>query len=275
MTETLTAEELAALGEPGEPAGETEPEPDEGQRRYQCPDCPNSYTDRSTLRRHRLTKHGRAGSSSSSSSAPPPSRPATAPRLPSGELDDPDRVVAEAVANTQGLAGILAAVGLPYLGVTLAGVETEQGQVIVRSRAVIAGELLLPHARRNARILAWLIRYNQVFKGGTLFDLAGSVGAATVVDAAGVAVLLQGGDPEQAQEAQHFVADTSIQAGPLNLQPIRLAIPDVIDYVRQVEAAQAAQLAAAAPARNGRSRRKKETTEPAGVEVVEGGVEGT
>lgn len=92
-------------------------------------------------------------------------------------------VIGEAVDNMVTLAGFAMPIA-PYTAVTIAGVPGERdGEWVVKSRALMAGNVLLEHAKRNPRILQVIARFNAAFKSVELLEVAGSVVAAAAVDA--------------------------------------------------------------------------------------------
>jgi hypothetical protein len=98
-----------------------------------------------------------------------------------------EEVIGEAVANMTTLAGFLTPIA-PYTGITIAGVpgkNDENGNPtwIVKSRAEMAGSVLLEHAKRNRRVLAAVQRFNLMFKNVELLEVVGSVVASAAVDA--------------------------------------------------------------------------------------------
>jgi hypothetical protein len=98
-----------------------------------------------------------------------------------------EEVIDEAVANVTTLAGFIMPIA-PYTAVTLAGVidpdSPKDAQTwLVKSRAEMAGSVLLEHAKRNRRVLAAVARFNLLFKNVELLEVVGSVGAAVAVDA--------------------------------------------------------------------------------------------
>lgn len=121
----------------------------------------------------------------------PARRAAAAHRRRHGETDGqrPDaeliaeEVVGEAVANITTLAGYIMPIA-PYTGITVMGVPGEkEGEWIVRSRAEMAGSVLLEHAKRNRRVLAAVARFNLMFKNVEIIEVAGAVVASAAVDA--------------------------------------------------------------------------------------------
>lgn len=266
----ITEEELdsALGGEERAPAGANE------EGRYPCPDCERDYANPGALYNHRRNAHNygpgpieRKGKGAQARSSRQ-RKPTQQRRI---NEPNPDEEVATAVANTQGLSASLIYVMAPHLGVTIAGYTDEQGNEIVKSRAVMAGELLLPLARKNPRVLQWIMRYNQLFIGNDALNVVGSVAAAGYVDVAATSALIASqGDPHAAMAAAREAADVGVKIGPVAVQPVKMMIPEVLAFVQAQQEQQAAAVAAQ-PSRNGRSRRRKSDE----VEVVEGGVKGT
>jgi hypothetical protein len=93
-----------------------------------------------------------------------------------------EEVVGEAVANMTTLAGFLTPIA-PYTGITISGVRDKAGEWVVKSRAEMAGSVLLEHAKRNRRVLAAVQRFNLMFKNVELLEVVGSVVASAAVDA--------------------------------------------------------------------------------------------
>lgn len=98
-----------------------------------------------------------------------------------------EEVIGEAVDNMITLAGFAMPIA-PHTAVTIAGVpepdtRPEEGRWLVKSRAVMAGNVLLEHAKRNPRILQVVARFNLMFKNVELLEVAGAVVAAAAVDA--------------------------------------------------------------------------------------------
>ena len=98
-----------------------------------------------------------------------------------------EEVIGEAVDNIVTLAGFAMPIA-PYTAVTIMGVpepdtRPEENRWLVRSRAVMAGNILLEHAKRNPRILQAVARFNLLFKNVELVEVVGSVVAAGAVDA--------------------------------------------------------------------------------------------
>lgn len=108
-------------------------------------------------------------------------------------------VVSEAVDNVKAIATMFVMPVAPYTGVTLAGVPDpeKKGEWLVRSRAEMAGAVLLEHAKSNPRMLAIIHRFNLMLKNVALVEVVGSVVASVAVDAHLVepdaAVVLPGG----------------------------------------------------------------------------------
>jgi hypothetical protein len=135
-----------------------------------------------------------------------------------------EEAVGEAVANVITLSGFLMPLA-PYTAVTLAGVPhpEQAGQWLVKSRAEMAGEVLLEHAKRNKRVLAAIQRFNLMFKNVELIEVAGAVAASVAVD------------------AKLVPADATIALpGGIQMPILAPAIGDTIEYIAaQQEAARA------------------------------------
>jgi len=135
-----------------------------------------------------------------------------------------EEVIGDAVANVITLAGFVMPFA-PYTAVTLAGVPGEEaGTWVVRSRAEMAGAVLLEHAKRNNRVLAAVHRFNLLFKNVELAEVVGSVVASVAVDA-------------------HVIPPDATMAlpGGMKLPILAPAIGDTIAYIAgQEEAAHAA-----------------------------------
>jgi len=94
-----------------------------------------------------------------------------------------DEVVADAVGNVIALAGLIMPLA-PYTAVTVAGVPDADGQGwVVKSRADMAGRVLLEHAKRNPRVLAFLARFNLMFRNVELVEVSAALVASVAVDA--------------------------------------------------------------------------------------------
>lgn len=259
----ITEEELGAAL-----AGDGQPDEEE---RFPCPDCDRTYANKGALYNHRRNAHKYGPGPLKGRHGPARQRAAgTRQRSTKASAEpNPDEEVATAVANTQGLFSLVYVVA-PHLGVAIAGYTDEQGNEIVKSRAVMAGELLLPLARRDARVLMWLVRYNRLWMGSNALELVTSVGAAAYVDASATSALVaSGGDPGAAMAAAQQAAEAGVKLGPMQFQPVKMAIPDVLAFVQSQQAQQVAQHQEAS--RNGRAPRKSKSK----VEVVEGGVTST
>lgn len=204
---------------------------------FPCSECDFVGSSASSLGQHKR-KHQVARA------AKPP------PRTTPGEAVVAE-VIGKTVANLQVLGGYLSMV-LPHTGIAIAGVpgEREGDPPIVQSRAAVAGNVLELWAKRDARVLAALGRFNQLFETSAVVELAAGIGAAVAVDLGAVP------------------ADLAVEIGPFAgenaIQPVRAVIGDVIDFV----GAMRQQAGAARPAQpNG--------VAPDGAEVIEGGVEDT
>jgi hypothetical protein len=154
-----------------------------------------------------------------------------------------------AVENLRTDGALLAATIAPHVGVTIHGVEGDRkGEWIVKSRAVMFGNLIRDRARKEPRIQRLLMLFNQLHEVPEGLQLVASMGAAIAVDTGRLA-------PDQE------VAFT-LMGREMKLTPVRMVIPDVLDYV----ASQMGEPAPPAPSANGRAG------EPA---AVAGGVENT
>src|SRR5207248_8267391 len=96
----------------------------------------------------------------------------------------PDQVVDRFVANLQDVGVMLAGSVAPHLGVTIAGVENplKPGEWLVRSRAVIAGNLIRERARKSLQTLRLLMAFNRLFDVPDSFILATSLPEALALD---------------------------------------------------------------------------------------------
>jgi hypothetical protein len=117
----------------------------------------------------------------------------TGGRAPGGEAPEreliAEEVVGDAVANMITVAGY-AMPFVPYVAVTVAGVphpdeaeNKEPTRWVVQSRARMAGDILLEHAKRDVRILRAVDRFNRLFTNVEAVEIVAAVGAASMVDA--------------------------------------------------------------------------------------------
>ena len=184
-------------------------------------------------------------------------KPRTGRSQPAGVTDADliaEDVIGEAVDNITTLAGYVMPFA-PYTAVTLMGVpdpessDDRQLPWIVKSRAQMAGEILLAHAKTNRRLLAAVARFNLLFKNVELLEVAGSVVAAAAVDA-------------------HLVEPDATIAlpGGLELPILAPAIGDTIEFIAAQERAAEAQARA-----EGREvpQRRRRTQSPNGVSEPE------
>lgn len=236
-----------------------------------CPDCGREFTGPNgerNLAMHRTNKgpHGEkapAGAAARSRTRPP----ASPPKGPKQTATDAaiDAVVSESVGYVIFGAGLLS-YALPYTGVAIAGVANpdqpdpnKPDAWIVTPRALTAGRILAGHAKRDARILEMLERFNAFCRGSEGATLAAQIGATLALD------------------FQMIQPDQEVQLGPLKLGP-KLLVGDVIEEVelREKEWAEAhpeeAAARAAAAASNGRARG---TTQGAGAGPEAPGVTAT
>lgn len=231
---SVTPEELAAALADGE--------------EFKCPECGKPFEQEINLRRHIAVAH------KSGASTPGRERPktSTGTKVVASEARAREEVD-KAVGTMIGFGSLMAGAGiLPYTGLTIAGVQDPTTKVwVVRSRALMAGGILFDHAKRDARVLEALIRFNRIFEGSAIVDVVGSL-------AAGVAVDL--GTPPELE----------VGFGRFQFQPIRSAIGDVVDFVKENMEPPPGE--APAPESNGAippPKRKR------GAKVVEGGVTAT
>lgn len=219
-------------------------------QKFKCPTCGKEFDSPLKVRLHEGAAHLRQRTGSGKASAK-----AT---LSEGQIREE---IEKATGHMIGFGSILAGTGAAvHLGVTIAGVPDpdREGQWIVRSRAVIAGGILFEHAKRDARILEFVVRFNRFMEGSALGDVAGSVVAATAADI--------GVNPD-------LDVGFNLMGRPVHFQPIRMAIGDVVDFV-QANSIQPPEGWLARPGTVGQAtpRRPRGRRKPA---VVEGGVTAT
>lgn len=217
-------------------------------QKFKCPTCGKEFDSPLKVRLHEGAAHlrQRAGAGG---------KQTRAAALSEGQIREE---IEKATGHMIGIGGILAGTGAAvHLGVAIAGVPDpdREGQWIVRSRAVVAGGILFEHAKRDARILEWVVRFNRFMEGSAVGDVAGSIVAATAADI--------GVNPD-------LDVGFNMLGRPVHFQPIRMAIGDVVDFVQaNMAPLEPASLAnGAEPARKPRGRRKAPVT-------VEGGVTST
>jgi hypothetical protein len=215
-----------------------------GAEVFKCPDCGKPFSSALKVRLHQGAAHMRKREGQ----AAKPGRVAITETQAREEID-------RAVGHMIGIGSVMAGTGLAvHLGVTIAGVQNEKGEWVVRSRAMVAGQILFEQAKHNARVLEFVIAFNRFMAGSELADVAGSVVAAAAADV---------GVPSD------VAVGFNVLGRPVQFQPIRMAIGDVVDFI-QAEMPSSPQPAAAgngaAPPRRARSKR---------ATVVEGGVTAT
>lgn len=262
---TATEEELREAAEAVLGSPRAEGQSDRGV--HLCEECGARFEKSISLNNHRRI-HAREGGGTATSATAEASRTRPSTAAPAGVVE---REIALAVSNTKAAAAFLYPLA-PHLAVTIAGAEDSEGAVLVRSRADVAGELLLSQAKTNPRILNVVRAYNRLYEGGAVIDLALSVGAAGVVDAGGLMAARAGHTPA---EGHRMMAEFEVRLPFLSapMQPILMVIPDALEFVaaREAEAAEAAPAPPASP--NGRPRRRRKAAESA--EPVDGGVTAT
>ncbi len=149
--------------------------------------------------------------------APDHARPTT--KEPAKKALDADAIVDLAVENLRSDGAILAATIAPHLGVAIHGVESERkGEWIVKSRAVMAGNLIRERARKNPQLVSLLVAFNKLHETPEGLILAASIPAAIALDTGRM-------NPDSVIEFQLF-------GKPLHVQPMKLVLGDVIDYVK-------------------------------------------
>jgi hypothetical protein len=210
-----------------------------GRDDFACSICDKEFTTRRAL-----AMHGRVHARERKQAPARPAAPESAVQA----------VVEEAVGNAIVIGGYLSIL-LPHLGTAIAGVPSDDPErPVVRSRAEMAGGILIEHARRNPAVLNALERFNSLLKSSAVVEIAGSLAAAAAVDVGLV-------DPNMSIEVGPFQGEHAIR-------PVRAVIGDVVTYV---EAARTAQAAA-----NGRAYpQPDERRAQDGATVIQGGVEDT
>jgi hypothetical protein len=144
--------------------------------------------------------------------------PKAASSAPGKKALDPDGILNLAVENLRTDGALLAATIAPHVGVAIHGVEGERkGEWIVKSRAVMAGNLIRERVRKDARLVRLLALFNQLHEVPEGLQLAASMGAAIAVDTGRLA-------PDQEIAFQVFGRE-------MKIAPARMAIPDVLDYI--------------------------------------------
>ncbi len=202
---------------------------------FACPDCSRSFPTQARLSAHRRL-------------APDHSRPSGESKGATKQAVTPEAVLALAVENLRNDGALLAATIAPYLGVAIHGNDDPQAGPLVKSRAVMAGNLLRARIEKDARLLRLLVAWNRFHEVPEGLQLAASLGVALAVDAGRLA-------PDQ-------TIVIKIAGRELPIQPAAMAIGDVIDYV-------AANSEPAPPVESGKNG---QAGEPA---VVAGGVTAT
>lgn len=191
MSQQFTEEDLAALTANGTPDG----------AEFICPECGRGpFASQAALNGHLAAHRGKGGKAVAKAlregqgAASSRERP-KAKGSPFAGLDNAARgIVNKAVANTQTVGAVLAAIPFTaHTGLAIAGmIDPQTKAVVVRSRAVVAGEILMgqlasatsqDELQRAAQILELLRRYNAIFEYSALGDVVGSLGVAAAVDA--------------------------------------------------------------------------------------------
>lgn len=176
---------------------------------FACPECGREFDTLQAMRGHQAS-HSRQPAPKRK---PEPKPPADKGKITEA-LDAAARAtVAKAVRNTKALANfpLIMAVA-PHTALAIAGLETPERGVVVRSRAELAGQLVLeihdPEVlRQTLRLLA---AYNSLFEMTAAAELVTSVAIAGAVD------------------ARAIPPDFKIKMGPLELPIAEAAIGDVV-----------------------------------------------
>lgn len=215
---------------------------------FACPDCGREFDTLQAMRGHQAS-HSRK---------PAPKKPepkAPAEKGISAALDAAAKAtVLKAVRNTKALANFpLVMAVAPHTALAIAGLETPERGLVVRSRAELAGQLVLEI--HDPEVLRQLLRILNAFN--SLFEMTAAAELVTSVAIAG------------AVDARAIPPDFKIKMGPLELPIAEAAIGDVVkEWDRRG-------LYVAAAVEQAAEEGGPAMGTPPGAEVVEGGVEGT
>ena len=159
---------------------------------FVCDECGREFASENALNGHLSAHRGKPAGAGKSRAAASRERPKTPPAKLAGIAGEARSIVNKAVANTQTIGAFLMMVA-PHTGLAIAGLrDPNSKRVIVRSRAEVAGEILLgqiasatssDEIERAARIVELLRRYNSMFDYSAIGDLAGSIAVAAAIDA--------------------------------------------------------------------------------------------
>src|SRR5205085_5167560 len=160
----------------------------------------------------------------------------------------------------------------PHTGIAISGDPGGNGRLPVQSRAVVAGDILAEYAKRDARVLEALQRFNAFFEGSAAAKLAVDMVAVVAVDIGVV-------DPHMEVEVGPFREGSAF--GPL--KPVEMVVGDVVAAVDNLRAQYApapevvAEVAVPSVAANGAApaapaRRSRKGAAPT---MIEGGVKNT
>jgi len=176
---------------------------------FACPECGREFETVAAMRGHQAS-HSRKPAPKK----PEPRTPADKEKGISAALDAAAKAtVLKAVRNTKALANfpLIMAVA-PHTALAIAGLESPERGVVVRSRAELAGQLVLeihdPEVLRQT--LRLLNAYNSLFEMTAAAELVASVAIAGAVD------------------ARAIPPDFKIKMGPLELPIAEAAIGDVV-----------------------------------------------
>lgn len=181
MAEPLTDQEAAAVLNGADPTT--------------CPECGREFPTVQAMRGHLASHRGKQATQKPGAQPPGAGQPGRAAQVTISQLLDAagKETVRKAVKNAKTVGNLLA-FGAPHLGLTIAGQDPAQqsaewrvenpGAIYVRSRAELAGELVLeirdPDVLRQ--VLRILTAFNALFEVEKVAELGGSLVVATAVD---------------------------------------------------------------------------------------------
>lgn len=174
---------------------------------FACPECGREFDTLQAMRGHQAS-HSRQPAKKKPESKPTPEKGISA------ALDAAAKAtVVKAVRNTKALANFPLIMAMaPHTALAIAGLETPERGIVVRSRAELAGQLILeihdPEVLRQT--LRLLSAYNSLFEMTAAAELVTSVAIAGAVD------------------ARAIPPDFKIKMGPLELPIADAAIGDVV-----------------------------------------------